>query len=150
MKISFTGTRKGMTASQKTCFESVLKSSKATLLIHGDCLGADADAHIVANKLSVEIHKRPCNLESQRAFMVGGTIIAEPENPLDRNRKIINDGDILVGCPGMLEEELRSGTWAAIRWARKINKPIILLWPDGKVEFENWEHVAHKHRNNQV
>lgn len=127
-----------MTESQKTCFEAVLIKSKASLFIHGDCVGADADAHIVANKLGIQIHKRPCNLNSQRAFMAGGLVIAEPENPLDRNRKIIDDGEILVACPGELFEELRSGTWAAIRYARKINKAIILLWPNGKVDFENW------------
>lgn len=136
MKVAFTGTRKGMTASQKTCFESVLKSAKAAIFIHGDCIGADA--HVIATKLGIVIHKRPCNLEAQRAFMAGGAQVAEPEKPLDRNKKIIDDGDILVGCPGMLEEELRSGTWAAIRYARKISKPIVLLWPDGKVDFENW------------
>lgn len=137
MKVSFTGTRKGMTKEQKSLFREILLKSKASLFVHGDCVGADADAHYIALELGIEIHKRPSNHKS-RAFCKEGKEIALPEDPLKRNPKIIDDGDILVACPGMLEEELRSGTWAAIRYARKIQRPISILWPDGTIEFENW------------
>lgn len=138
MRISFTGTRKGMTSEQKAHFEKILLFSKASLFTHGDCVGADADAHVIARKLGVKIHKRPCNIKSQRAWMAGGECIADPEEPLPRNRKIVDDGKVLVACPGLLTEEMRSGTWATVRYARKQGKRIILLWPDGTVEFENF------------
>jgi len=138
MRVSFTGTRRGLTPEQKSNLKVVLEKAKASILIHGDCIGADADAHVIATKLDLTLLKRPCNLQAQRAWMSGGECIAEPEKPLERNRKIVDDGDVLVGCPGTLLEERRSGTWSTIRYARKQKKKIVLLWPDGTVEFENW------------
>ena len=131
MLISFTGTRKGMTHQQINTFTKLLFELGAEVLIHGDCIGADADAHVLAMGQEIEVRKRPCNLQSQRAFTDGGIIIAEPEPPLDRNRKIVDDGDILLACPSSHEEELRSGTWATIRYARRNDVPLTIIWPDG-------------------
>ena len=92
MLISFTGTRKGMTHQQINTFTKLLFELGAEVLIHGDCIGADADAHVLAMGQEIEVRKRPCNLQSQRAFTDGGIIIAEPEPPLDRNVSPIPNG----------------------------------------------------------
>ena len=73
MKISFTGSRRGMSPSQKTNFEKVLTSSKASLFIHGDCIGADLDAHKIAHRLGLAINKRPCDIEVMRAWTIEGS-----------------------------------------------------------------------------
>jgi len=131
MIISFTGTRQGMTKYQIDTFNSLMYDMGMQTLIHGDCVGADADAHVLAMLQQIRVLKRPCNIERHRAFTDGGEVVAEPEPPLIRNRKIVNDGEQLIACPATHEEELRSGTWATIRYAKKNHKPVTIIWPDG-------------------
>jgi len=58
------------------------------------------------------------------------------KRPLERNSDIVADSDLLLATPRFYEEELRSGTWATVRRARKANKPLIIVWPNGKVDWE--------------
>jgi hypothetical protein len=37
----------------------------------------------------------------------------------------------LLAAPRTKTEEQRSGTWATIRYARKLGRQVCLLWPDG-------------------
>ncbi len=123
-----------MTQEQMVLFAGVINELGVTEFYHGDCLGADKDAHdLVVTFGDIAIKKRPCDLESQRAWTLEGDCIAEPEPPLDRNRKLVDDGDTLVATPGEQQEELRSGTWATIRYAKRQQKPIIIIWPNGHV-----------------
>ena len=46
MKISFTGTRKGMTENQKRLFLACLDRDEVEEFNHGDCIGADEDARV--------------------------------------------------------------------------------------------------------
>lgn len=133
--LTFTGTRNGMTDNQKQTFRWLLKqfpSLKA--FIHGDCTGADADAHALALRALPDdcILKFPSN-HSSRAFTEGGRIAAEPRPPLERNLTMVLFGNGLVACPKGYEEELRSGTWHAIRRARQNDKLIWIIWPDGSL-----------------
>lgn len=133
MKLSFTGSRQGMTKAQKKAFGYLLYERGVLSLTHGDCIGADADAHHIAMEAGAEVRKRPCNIETQRAFTEGGETVADPEAPLSRNKKIVDDGEELVACPASYQEELRSGTWATIRYAKKSHKPTTIIWPDGTI-----------------
>ncbi len=83
--------------------------------------------------MGIEILKRPSVLLDKRAHTKEGICIAEPEKPLDRNKKLVDDGEILVATPAELNEERRSGTWSTIRYARKTDKPIIIIFPNGHV-----------------
>ena len=131
MIVSFTGTRQGMTVYQIRSFVHLMYEYGMQTLIHGDCVGADADAHVVAMNQRIVVLKRPCNIERQRAFTDGGQVIAEPEPPLIRNKKIVDDGEQLIACPATHQEEQRSGTWATIRYAKRNHKPVTIIWPDG-------------------
>ena len=44
---------------------------------------------------------------------------------------------MLIACPASADEELRSGTWATIRYARRKLKRIYLILPDGTVQEES-------------
>ena len=136
MRVSFTGSRQGMTAAQKESFNHLLYEMGILVLTHGDCIGADADAHCLAIEAGAEVRKRPSNIETQRAFSEGGEIVAQPEAPLSRNKKIVDDGEQLVACPATFQEELRSGTWATIRYARKTRKPVTIIWPNGRLSLD--------------
>jgi hypothetical protein len=39
-----------------------------------------------------------------------------------------------LACPRGYTEELRSGTWATIRYARKTGVPYVIIFPDRTVE----------------
>ena len=54
-------------------------------------------------------------------------------DPLARNRIIAARCDALLACPAEPDEQLRSGTWSTIRYARKAGKPITIIRPDGGV-----------------
>lgn len=134
---SFTGTRKGLTDAQKQKVRELLMGSYAALFHHGDCVGADADAHDIAKSLFFSINIYPSDLEEQRAFKKGAIVVHDPKPPLARNRDIVKAGDFLIACPNGIIEQRRSGTWSTIRYARSLRKKIFIIYPDGEVHEEN-------------
>lgn len=128
--LAFTGTQRGMTEPQHAKFLDVLAGMCPEWFHHGDCIGADAEAHDAVSRATTLIHVHPCELVEMRAWRVGFTM-STPMPPLDRNRVMVDQCEALVACPGAMAEELRSGTWATIRYARKCRKPVHIIWPDG-------------------
>jgi hypothetical protein len=56
------------------------------------------------------------------------------EDPLTRNQKIVTDCDVLIACPKAMQEEQRgSGTWMTIRYARKVEKRYVVIYPSGEL-----------------
>jgi hypothetical protein len=57
-----------------------------------------------------------------------GSVIMRPRPYLKRNEDMIKKCDMLIACPiDKNKEILRSGTWATIRKARKLNRIIHIL-----------------------
>lgn len=136
--IGFTGTRNGMTIRQREMFGLLLKLYGAEdMFHHGDCVGADREAHSLALTRLIKIHIHPPEDPKARANCEGYTEIAEPKPYLDRNHDIVDACDVLFAMPSSREEEQRSGTWATIRYARKQEKALIVIWPDGATKAEN-------------
>ncbi len=129
MKIGFTGTQQGMSAYQKKVVAQILEMKKPSFGVHGDCIGADKDFHdlCVAFNIKTEIH--PPDKDIKRAFCKGD-VIMQPLPYLDRNHNIVDSADVMLATPKTEHEELRSGTWATIRYARKKNKRIIVIRPE--------------------
>jgi len=129
MKIGFTGTQEGMTLHQKRAVAEILSIKKPSVGIHGDCIGADKDFHdlCVAFNIKTEIH--PPESSGKRAFCKGDDV-KDPFPYLVRNHNIVDSADYMIATPKTDYEELRSGTWATIRYARKKNKRIIVLRPE--------------------
>lgn len=130
MKIGFTGTQIGMTDEQKKRLKILLKQMKATSLSHGDCIGADEQAHKIAKSLGLEIYIHPPIDSSKRAFCKDYDVIYPPKDYLKRNKDIVNESDRIIAMPKG-KEELRSGTWATVRYAKKQCKSIIVIYPSG-------------------
>lgn len=130
MIVGFTGTQEGMTLLQKVLFEGVLARVCPDEFHHGDCIGADAEAHALvrrnAPRCRIVIH--PPEDDAKRAFCEGDEV-REPKPYLTRNRVIVACSDELVGAPKTAIEELRSGTWSTIRYARAARKHVYLLKP---------------------
>ncbi len=132
MKVGFTGTRKGMTEFQKSEVRRILTEymhGRSMEAHHGDCIGADTDFHNICMDMWYPIVLHPSNL-STRVWNRGAIYTHEPKPPLVRDHDIVDVVDIMLAAPKG-KEILRSGTWATIRYARKMGKEIHIIYPQG-------------------
>jgi len=102
-----------------------------TRLLHGDCVGADEDAHNIATELGVPTIIYPPIKSEFRAFCKSEHILPE-QDYMTRNKGIVEACEFLVACPMTQKETLRGGTWFTVRHARKIGKQVRILWPKGE------------------
>jgi len=133
--IGFTGTQNGMTYQQKVTFHKLINELRPKHFRHGDCIGADEDAHdIVLDKSFASIFIYPPSDPKKRAYCSQYTSLCKPQPYLTRNRSIVDASDMLIACPATKAEQLRSGTWATVRYARKQGKPVTIILPDGRIQ----------------
>jgi hypothetical protein len=132
--IGFTGTQQGMTEEQKKSLRALLDGGVGELH-HGDCIGADAEAHDIADECGYAIILHPPANYSKRAWREVPKHMARPEKAyLDRNKDIVLETTALIAAPAEPEEQLRSGTWSTVRFAKKQGKPVFVILPDGTVK----------------
>jgi hypothetical protein len=142
--ISFTGTRQGMTLIQKQQFFSIVfdvvkvHEDGEIWFHHGDCVGADKDAHDLISRLfpSIKIHLHPPVNERLRAFC-RAHVSSPPKSYSERNKDIAHVGDLLIATPVGYQEEIRSGTWSTVRKALSLGRKICIIYLDGKLKWEN-------------
>lgn len=131
--VGFTGTQSGMTAYQKVGVLKLLhgyfQEQPEPRFHHGDCIGADEEAAELARKVGFYIVGWPCTITAKRAHFPSDASHI-PSEPLVRNRAIVLISGVLIATPRTMAEELRSGTWATIRFARKMHRKIEIVWPD--------------------
>ncbi len=132
LSVGFTGTQAGMTGPQRALLRFLIV--RAREFHHGGCVGADAEAHELARAEGRWIKIHPCNIKSKRAHCSGANVVAAIRPPLARNHDIVDETDILIAAPRRMIPELRSGTWATVRYAQKTGRRVTILWPDGRVE----------------
>jgi hypothetical protein len=134
-RLGFTGTQIGMTQAQRITFAMCLATLDPASLAHGDCTGADEQAHEMAITARLRVYIHPPTDSSKRAWCEGAAFVFAPEEYLVRNRSIVDCCDVLIATPKRPIEELRSGTWATVRYARRQRgtnrKNIIVINPDG-------------------
>ena len=128
MKVGFTGTQIGMSQHQKEQFVLKLYELNPKEFHHGDCIGADAEAHDIVREFfpDTKIVGHLPQSNNKRAFKKCDEY-RDPLPYLVRDRNIVDETDFLIGTPKHDEEILRSGTWTTIRYSRKIDKPRRIL-----------------------
>jgi len=143
LKIGFTGTQEGMKVRQiRTVGQAILCHCLVEYLPiefhHGDCIGADEQVHYLARALWFKVHVHPHDDKSRRAYCKTSRpeYLHVPKPYLMRNKDIVDATTVLIAAP-RADEEVRSGTWATVRYARKLNRPIYICFPDGRMVFEN-------------
>ena len=127
-----TATRSGVTREQVTALASALINLGVTELHHGDCVGGDAQADAVAAALLIRRVAHPPDNVKLRAFCASDVVL--PVKPYkERNRDIVEVCGILFGLPEQAEEQRFGGTWSTVRYARQINRRLVLILPDGEM-----------------
>lgn len=130
VRVGFSGSRLGMTENQMAQLRDALidRFAPGAEFHHGDCVGADAEAHGIARALGYRIVGHPPLSPSLRAWCA----VDEQRRPapyLARDDAIIAETDELLAAPSTAHERLQSGTWATIRRARKAAKPYEVITP---------------------
>lgn len=138
--VGFTGTsRRELTPQQEVGVTNVLScyaDNWIHALHHGDCVGADAHVHRIGRRFEMWLELHP-TFGARRAYCASerdfGVTIHEPLPPIVRNHVIVDRCELLVAAPFDEKEELRSGTWATVRYARRVGKPIVIVHADGHI-----------------
>lgn len=138
MKIGFTGTRTGMTQPQRVIFIELTKN--CTEFHHGCCVGADETAGMLILTcllVPARVILHPPIITHHMGKDCYGDEVRPAKSFHVRDRDIVDETEMLIATPKGFVEELRSGTWTTIRYARKVKKPIFIIQPDGNIIKEN-------------
>ena len=140
--IGFTGTRDGITQRQKEELFELIYILNLRAVHHGGCDGADDQFNILVRAKNylqgseVKIHIHPSTIQSSKKFHKE-SIVHNVTAPLRRNLQIVDAVRGLIACPKEDSEIRRSGTWSTIRYAKKMGKKLIIIYPIGrKVTWE--------------
>ena len=141
LHLGFTGTQRGMSASQKSELVLLLSNlnSKAQAINHelvfhhGLCVGSDAEAHEIARLLGIKIVGHPPIIQTKMAILDGFWEIREPRAYLVRNRMIVKESKSMIATPFQAKEVLRSGTWATVRETKRQGKRVVVILRNGRL-----------------
>lgn len=147
-RAGFTGTREGMTAAQLRALADWLTRHALREFHHGAAIEADEQAVGLVRNQRIDVPEAPGPYDwwrviahpsdlkdqtSQKALEWSDRRM-DPLPPLVRNRNIVICGaDVLLAAPKEHLEIVRSGTWATVRFARKVGRPVVLFLPSGFV-----------------
>lgn len=138
IEIGFTGTRRSMTDNQAFMIRRLLSflnnTYEAIHLHHGQCLGADLDMLQISQdgpwrKKMHTVSHPPTDTRLMHDQPSDETRKALPY--ISRNRVIVRASQLMIATPYEDTEQIRGGTWATVRFARQIGRPIIVIPPSG-------------------
>lgn len=144
--LAFTGTRAGLTPEQTQVLYEIFENAKKTgynTLLNGCAVGADQDVVVILNTLNgFHLIGYPSNLiQQQSKYALDCCELAyKPADPLKRNHKMVDAADYLIAAPKQYTEPGATrcgGTWATIRYARKMKKTVIIVWPNGIIKVDH-------------
>ena len=132
MKIGVTGTREGSNDSQLQAVIEFLQTVELPAeLHHGDCTGVDVEVAAAAKELGFKIVCHPPKSTEQQGFF-GGDEMREPKGYLERDRKIVDETEMLLVVPLQNEWQSKGGTWYTHDYALKTGKPVMIFYPGVK------------------
>lgn len=142
LHIGFSGSSKPLPKEQRLALALTMEmiethhTNRGIILHHGDCIHADTHAHAVAHILRWRVIIHPPAMANKRAFcetLYKTLEVRQPKPYLTRNHDIVNESSLLIACPRMIAESLRSGTWSTVRYARLLGRRVIIVRSDGLV-----------------
>lgn len=111
-----------MSANQMALLHDLLRDMTVEEFHHGCCVGADWQAHRIANQLKIPIFGHPPKNTKAMMPLIPAEFahLFPPDEYLPRDRRIVDKTAFLLGTPyDDTHEVVRSGTWYTIRYARK-------------------------------
>lgn len=134
-RIGITASRYGITVAQTALLTSALRMLKdvrgAKYLHHGDCVGGDQQAACIARDLGYTIVGHPPIAGGFRAIFPSDEE-REPAEYKERDRALVDEVDLLIGCPGTDAPRPRSGTWYTVGYATGTGVRTAVILPDGR------------------
>lgn len=140
MRVGFTGTQEGMSQWQAQFVFDEMMMLAPLEAHHGCCVGADAEFHDMLGYSHAKVHGHP-PLNTSKMARCHCDVMHPAKDYLVRNHDIVDACEWLIAAPKGPEEQ-RSGTWATVRYARKVGRPISIVWPDGNVTRERVKEAA--------
>lgn len=135
--IGFTGSREGPTREQMNTWER-FAAHLVGIEMHNGC-AVGADRYVVQHAPAhCSFTFWPANMDG---FLwarehPGHNLVRDIREPLVRNKLIVSSTHGLIAMPITVEEVQRSGTWATIRHARRLERPIIRILPNGHLVLD--------------
>jgi len=156
----FTGTQSGTTDPQHDSLRTILaEANPDTEGVHGLCVGADFEFHRLCREFGIPLRGHPGDNPAKRASIPASefVVLLDAKPNLARNRAMVDysvlssEKSQLIVCPKRDFEELRSGTWATVRYARSASLDILYVWPsDGALEPRGSGDLHYHSRNRHV
>lgn len=144
--IGFTGTRYGMSRIQRDVVGDILCELRLKLKCeefhHGCCVGADSESAALARDLGYILVGHPASGTGSLRAMFRSDKEYRPLSPLRRNKIIVESVMLMIAAPFSTEAGQRGGTWYTVRYARKQEKPLMIVYRDGSTVEENCEPLA--------
>jgi hypothetical protein len=137
--VGFTGTREGMTEAQKAKVRELVIASCTSEVHHGGCIGADVDFDFICHNIpgrAIKVVVHPSSLKSYHGTVLQPCELRADYPPLERNRHIVSESGILVATPKGVQEQIRSGTWTTVRYARNQGRTVLIVFPDGQLKIK--------------
>lgn len=137
--LAFTGSKDRLTTSQKAALEDEIIDHREAgyLWMHnGDCVMSDEYAARMWVKYNGKVMLHPPIADKYRAFFEKATIVCEPREYLVRDHHMVDCSKRLIATPQTFDEQVRSGTWTTVRYARKLRLGITIVLPDGSIRRE--------------
>jgi hypothetical protein len=140
IRIGYPGSRHGMTTPQMLAVHGYLNHTLLVndwdgLLIefhHGDCIGGDAQAHVIATVTGCRTVAHPPLNPSKRAWCQADEI-RPPDGYLRRYWAIASETGELLATPESPVPDVHSGTWIIAMYAVQLGHPARLFMPDGSL-----------------
>lgn len=143
--VAVTATQKGASKKQLALFtiwfqrllDETYANGEQLHFHHGDCIGGDKQCHDIVRSLHHKttyayvrayVHVHPPKDGRLRAYC-RGDFMHTPKPYLVRNHDMVDVSSKLAVVPRTAEEELRSGTWATYRYAKKKGISIAMFLP---------------------
>jgi len=134
-KVSLITSRFDITRKQLEGFRGLLpifNKEKNSFVIGGDDADYDVFLSLLGQGFEVEVYPHAGNQNEIDKF--NGAKVIQSALPLrDRNKKMIDESDVVVGIPQIFNEYEDSPAWKTIRYAIQNEKEVYIISPNGYV-----------------